>query len=109
MQKLATIALVIPLMGCATTGKALSVAACGINDSRLGLVVRDPAAVIEYFKHVLEEGRRIVAAAKIGEPVAEDVAEWVGDQLDLIDRMRRCIPRETAVKIERVLRDVGRI
>ncbi len=89
---LAVAALLWPLSGCAVA-KAVSVAACGVIDSRLGLVVTDPPIVVAYFQSVGEEGRRIVAAAKAGEDTGPAATAWIADQLDLLDRMNKCVPR----------------
>lgn len=94
MSRLAiAIVLTWPMSGC-TTAKAISVAACGVSDSRLGLIVTNPPAVAEYFRSVGEEGQRIVAAAKAGEDTGEAATSWISDQLDLLDRMNKCIPRD---------------
>lgn len=92
VRLIAAITLMWPLSGCATA-KAVSIAACGISDSRLGLVVTDPPAVGLYFRNVADEGRQIVASAKAGENTGEAATNWITDQLDLLDRMNKCIPR----------------
>ena len=89
---LVALALTWPLSGCATA-KAIAVAACGASDPRLGLVVTDPAVVVTYFRDVGDRGREIVAAAKAGEDTSEAATNWIADQLDLLDRMNKCIPR----------------
>lgn len=89
---LVPLALLWPLSGCATV-KAVSIAACGVSDPRLGLVVTDPPAVVAYFRSVGAEGRQIVAAAQAGEDAGSAATAWIADQLDLLDRMNKCVPR----------------
>lgn len=88
-----TITAMAMLSGCATASKALSVATCGVADPRLGMIVTDPPAVIEYFNDKIETGRAIAAGLKSGdESVSEEAAAWVEDSVDLAERLRACVP-----------------
>jgi len=102
-MRVAALPLVLALTGCAGSNNALSVAACGVADERLGTIVRDPAAVVEYFRGVIAEGRRLADAAKAGQPIGPEAAAWIEDILDLMDRMQNCVPRETALEAEQVI------
>lgn len=94
MSRLITIIAAAGLLtGCAGLTKTASIAACGVHDSRLSKVVTDPAGVIEYFRDTTIEGQRLAAAMEAGEDVTDDAAAWLRDQLDLIDRLNKCIPR----------------
>lgn len=100
MLRIAIIAIALSLTGCATMGRALSITTCGVADERLGTIVRDPAAVLAYFTRVAAEGRRLAIAIKAGQPVGPEAGAWIADMMDLVDRMRRCIPANVAIDVE---------